>query len=513
MLPRRYKRTIESDTGKSSVYSDAEDDRSTMATRTDRSDFLQVGNSRIPPSPKSTSLTRSDRWSLLERETTRNTQMLQHSCVPLGMTKTSVTETEDARALERGRTVHVAEADTEWYAEQIAVSISGDAGELDVTWSFDPDEATWWCCVLDPSIPEPDAMDWSEDWSNYESSPCAENVSRSRVKRWLCYLKMCHLQNARNRPTCWQLRLIELWLRLDQRLRQRNKIAVGFFLLPACLPDARARASSKTSDLSKDSREQNTNVSSAFMLGLSRYLVSGFCQHANPAPVNSHRTWSIPVSTQSDFAVFPHENVCQPSSLKSTLRSIRARLSHLATVIAGKVDETWTKFRNSTDLDWTRAFAHDGRDPRTWPQTRPCRGRTACPGTELHCKPTRSVDQLCEMCPSPTLRSSAHFSDDVRVEEALKRMSLLRDNDFTAKAVRDMIAEIEGRKPRKKKAPPQPTIVYNTVYDSGAASSATISSGTPVPREISTPPSPLVCAFCREHPSDGTDQSTTGKMI
>ena len=65
-------------------------------------------------------------------------------------------------------------------------------------------------------------------------------------------------------------------------------------------------------------------------------------------------------------------------------------------------------------------------------------------------------------------------------------MSLLRDNDFTAKAVWDMIAEVEGRKPRKKKPTPQTTIVYN----SGAASGATISSGTPVRREISTPPSP-----------------------
>ena len=36
------------------------------------------------------------------------------------MTKTSVNETEEARVLEKGRTVHVAEAETEWYAEQIA---------------------------------------------------------------------------------------------------------------------------------------------------------------------------------------------------------------------------------------------------------------------------------------------------------------------------------------------------------------------------------------------------------
>ena len=49
-------------------------------------------------------------------------------------------------------------------------------------------------------------------------------------------------------------------------------------------------------------------------------------------------------------------------------------------------------------------------------------------------------------------------------QEALKRLSLLRDNDFTAKVVSDMSANVEGRKPRKKKAPPQPTIVHNTVH-------------------------------------------------
>ena len=76
----------------------------------------------------------------------------------------------------KGRTVHFAEADSEWYAEQLAHSISGDASELEVTWSFDPVEAIWWCGVLDPSIPATDVMDWSEDWSYSESSPCAEDV-------------------------------------------------------------------------------------------------------------------------------------------------------------------------------------------------------------------------------------------------------------------------------------------------------------------------------------------------
>ena len=164
--------------------------------------------------------------------------------------------------------------------------------------------------------------------------------------------------------------------------------------------------------------------------------------------------------------------------------------------MARKVDEPWTKCRNPTDLDWTRAFARDGRDPRRWPQTKPL-SRTACTGTELHCKPTRSVDQLCEVCPSSTLHSSTHCSNDVSVDSVIGFSAGGSGANFTFERQRlheqggeDMIAEVEGRKPRKKKPTPQTTIVYNTVCNSGAASSATTSSGTPVRRDISTPPSP-----------------------
>ena len=72
------------------------------------------------------------------------------------------------------------------------------------------------------------------------------------------------------------------------------------------------------------------------MFGLSQHPFSRVCHHSNPASVTSHRSWSIPVSTQSDFAVFPHENVCQPSSLQSKLRSIKTRLNWLQTVIDGQ---------------------------------------------------------------------------------------------------------------------------------------------------------------------------------
>ena len=57
-------------------------------------------------------------------------------------------------------------------------------------------------------------------------------------------------------------------------------------------------------DFSEDSREQNLNVPSAFMYGLSRHPVAQLCQHANPAPINTNRTWSIPASTHSENDVF-----------------------------------------------------------------------------------------------------------------------------------------------------------------------------------------------------------------
>ena len=57
-------------------------------------------------------------------------------------------------------------------------------------------------------------------------------------------------------------------------------------------------------DFIEDPREQNLNVSSACMFGLSQHPFSRVCHHSNPASVTLHRSWSIPVATQSDSAVF-----------------------------------------------------------------------------------------------------------------------------------------------------------------------------------------------------------------
>ena len=130
--------------------------------------------------------------------------------------------------------------------------------------------------------------------------------------------------------------------------------------------------------------------------------------------------------------------------------------------MAKKVDKPWTKCRNSTDRDWTRAFAHDGRDP------------------QLHCEPTRSVDQLCEMCPSPTVRSSTHCSDEEgcttthdRVQHRVQFWSGIQCDDQLRDASTQRNLDATN------------TSVH--------------------------PDNSSLAPLCREHPSDGKDQSTTGK--
>ena len=200
--------------------------------------------------------------------------------------------------------------------------------------------------------------------------------------------------------------------------------------------------------------------------------------------LSTHTERGLFLSRHSQILLFIfNENVCQPSFLHSKLRSMRTPLSHLQMMIDGQESrralDKMSKLHRSR-LDTSFCTRRSGPSQLASNETL---SMTACPRTELHCKPTRSVDQLREMCPSPSPRSSAHRSVDVRVDTVIgvsaggseTNVTAERDNDFTAKTVRDMNAEVEGRKPRMKKAPPQPTIVYNTVNISGAASSAPIS--------------------------------------
>ena len=136
------------------------------------------------------------------------------------------------KSLGKGRTVHFAEADTEWYAEQIAHSISGDAAKLEVTWSFDPVEAIWWCGVLDPSIPEPDVMDWSEDWSySFPEQSQVLALTSDAASSPDCVQQAGVLVSEANR-TLAQAR---------SAVASATQTAVVSSLLPVCLPVARAK--------------------------------------------------------------------------------------------------------------------------------------------------------------------------------------------------------------------------------------------------------------------------------
>ena len=99
--------------------------------------------------------------------------------------------------------------------------------------------------------------------------------------------------------------------------------------------------------------------------------------------------------------------MCHPSSLQSKLRSIKTRLSW-------SLDKMLKLHRSR--LDTSLCTRRSGSSQLASDETL---SRTACTGTELHCTPTRSVDQLREMCPSPTLRPQAHGPDDVRLNTVI----------------------------------------------------------------------------------------------
>ena len=220
-----------------------------MAPRTDWPDFLRIGNCgyRLLENAR---LSREERQIVLAG-TTNDTE---HEAVVTQLR--SARDDEDLRDRDRrgksfgmGRTDHFAQTDTEWYAEEIAHSISGDGAEVEVTWSFDPDEAVWWCGVLDTRQFLNLTGGIGLKTGLFNNHHCALKTRvLSRVKHWLWFhLKMWHLPNVFDKHKRGQPKLIEHWLRLDRRWRRRNKIVVVSSLLPMLLPveKAKARASSK----------------------------------------------------------------------------------------------------------------------------------------------------------------------------------------------------------------------------------------------------------------------------
>ena len=78
--------------------------------------------------------------------------------------------------------------------------------------------------------------------------------------------------------------------------------------------------------------------------------------------------------------------------------------------------------------------------------------------------------------------ASVSTPSEETVNEALKCLSQLRDNDHTAKTARTIRSDVEGRKLRKKKPQSQTTTEYNPVHNSGAGPLASAYS-TSTPRQ------------------------------
>ena len=114
------------------------------------------------------------------------------------------------------------------------------------------------------------------------------------------------------------------------------------------------------------------------------------------------------------------QNMCQSSSIQSALRSIGARLNRLQTVIvhgqeSRRAMDKMSKLKRSR-LDMSVCKRWLGSSQLA---SNEALSRTACLGSELHCKPTRSVDQLREICSLPPLCAQTQGSDDVRLNTVI----------------------------------------------------------------------------------------------
>ena len=134
----------------------------------------------------------------------------------------------------------------------------------------------------------------------------------------------------------------------------RMSLAPWFFLYPGSRDPNRSRGPHATRDgelfrsgTSTHHQSLSTHVVLASPVVRPSAVAVWFCQLFTPKI--SH--W--PISDSSCVAVDPCSLVPSASDDSS-------------------IDEPWTVCCNQTCVDWTRAFRHDGRDPRDWPQKKSC---------------------------------------------------------------------------------------------------------------------------------------------
>ena len=164
--------------------------------------------------------------------------------------------------------------------------------------------------------------------------------------------------------------------------------------------------------------------------------------------------------------------------------------------MARKVDEPWTKCQSSTGsrLDTSFCTRRSGSSQLASDETLP---RTALLEQSYTANPTRSVDQLCEMCPSPTPHSSTHCSNDVSVDPVIGFSAGGSEANVASERQRlhgeggeghDCRSRGTGASKEEVDTTNDDRVQHRVQFWSGIECDD--QSGTPVRREISTPPSP-----------------------
>ena len=306
---------------------------------------------------------------------------------------------------------------------------------------------------------------------------------------------------------------------LSVRSSNSESAVIGTGRIASCFSHATA------GDFFEDPREQDLNVSSACMFGLSRHPLSRVCHHSNPASDTSHRSWSIPVSTHSGFAVFPHENVCQPSSLHFKLRSIKTRLNWLQTVIDGQksrrtLDEMSKLHRSRLDTSFcTRRSGSSQLASDETLSRRVCTEQSYTAnqhGAWISC--ARCALRL-HYIPRHTARmTSVSTPSSASVQEALKRMSLLERQRLHGEGGGEHDCRSRGTEASKEEVDTtnDDRVQHRVQFWSGIQcddqlgnSSAQRSFDTTITSVLSDNSS--LAPLCCEHPPEGKDESQTGK--
>ena len=188
--------------------------------------------------------------------------------------------------------------------------------------------------------------------------------------------------------------------------------------------------------------------------------------------------------------------------------------------MARELDEPWTKCRNPTDLDWTRAFAHDGRDPRSW-HTKPYRGQHVL--EQSYTANQYGAWISCARC--ALLHSSTHCSNDVSIDPVIGFSAGGSEANVTFERQRLHGEGGEGHdwRSRETEASKEETDTTNDdrvqqrvqfwsgiqCDDQLGNSSAQRNFDTTITSVLSDNSS--VAPPCCEHPPEGKDESQTGK--